>query len=138
MRSLRTYLPPTFGIRINAIAPLATETAMVPSSVVRGFRDHSFGLNTPEQVAEVALGLVSGSHKLGKTAAIELGQGKNGEQCNGLTIYVEGGRGWDIEEGLSSTRDQWFGAENNERMSRIGAWFASVSLYVCPGFAACK
>jgi len=128
MHCLRTYLPPTFGIRINAVAPLATTTALLPSAVTKGFKDHGFPLNTPEHVAEVVLGLVAGSHKVGEDAAAALGQEKGGGRSNGLTIYVEGGRGWEIEEGLNATRDQWLGKGPNERLMKAVAWLASVSV----------
>jgi len=130
LRCLRTYLPPAFGIRINAVAPLATTTALLPSAVTKGFKDHGFPLNTPEQVADVVLGLVVGSHKVGEDAAVALGQDKDGERCNGLTIYVEGGRGWEVEEGLNATRDQWLGKGPNERLTKAVAWLASVSVHL--------
>ena len=128
MRCLRTYLPPTFGIRINAVAPLATATAMLPPAVQKGFEENGFPVNTPEQVADIVLGLVAGSHMPKGSAGVALGQDKEGDKCNGLTIYVEGGRGWDIEEGLNATRDEWMGKGPNERMMKAGAWLASVSV----------
>lgn len=130
LRCLRTYLPPAFGIRINAVAPLATTTALLPYAVTKGFKDHGFPLNTPEHVADVVLGLVAGSHKVGEDSAAALGQDKAGESCNGLTVYVEGGRSWEVEEGLSVTRDQWLGKGPNERLMKAVAWLASVSLHL--------
>lgn len=126
MRCLRTYLPPTFGIRINAVAPIATETKMLPSVVTKGFKEQGLPINRPEQVADIVLGLVAGSHRVAGDAAVALGQDKAGQKCNGLTIYVEGGNGWDIEEGLHNTRDQWVGKGPNERMMKAVAWLASV------------
>lgn len=128
MRSLRHYLLPTFGIRINAIAPLATATGMVPDAVQKGFSKIGVPVNTPEQIAEITLGLVAGSHKGqdgGNTA--QIGLGPKGGPCNGLTIYVEGGKGVEIEEGLVATRDEWLGKGPNERLMKAGAWLASVS-----------
>jgi len=128
MRCLRTYLPPAFSVRINAVAPLATTTALLPSAVSKGFKEQGFPLNTAEHVADVVLGLVAGSHKVGEDAAAALGQEKAGGRCNGLTIYVEGGRGWEVEEGLNATRDQWLGKGPNERLTKAVAWLASASV----------
>ena len=126
MRSLHTYLPPTFGVRINAVAPLATATNLFPEAVRKGFQAQGFPINTPEQVADVTVALIAGSHKPAAKEAAMPGQG-NGEACNGLTIYVEGGRAWEIEEGLLATRDQWLGKGPNERLMKAGEWLASVS-----------
>ena len=30
---------------------------------------------------------------------------------NGKAVFVEGGRGWDIEEGINMTEDVWLGRE---------------------------
>lgn len=128
MRCLRHYLLPASGIRINAVAPLATATAMVPQAIQTGFQSIGVGVNTPRQVAEVTLGLAAGSHegKNGEHTA-QIGLGSNGGPCNGLTVYVEGGKGWEIEEGLAATRDQWLGKEPTENLMKAGAWLASVS-----------
>ena len=129
MRSLRHYLPPTSGIRINALAPLITATSMVPQVIQAGFKSIGLTINTPRQVAEVAVGLAAGSHK-GKngehTAQIGLG-GPEGGPCNGLTVYMDGGEACEIEEGLAASRDVWLGKELNERIMKAGAWLASVS-----------
>ena len=133
MRCLRHYLLPTSGIRINAVAPLATATAMVPEAIQTGFSTIGVPVNTPEQIAAITLGLAVGSHK-GKngTYTAQIGLGPEGGPCNGLTVYVEGGKGWEIEEGLAATRDQWQGKEPNERMMKAGAWLASVGFMVLP------
>lgn len=134
MRSLRHYLLPTFGIRINAIVPLATGTAMVPEAIQKGFSKIGVPVNTPQQVADITLGLVAGSHKGrngGHTA--QIGLGPEGGPCNGLTIYVQGGKGWEIEEGLAATRDEWLGKGPNETLMKAGAWLASVSYVFLPG-----
>lgn len=133
MRSLRHYLQPTFGIRVNAVAPLATATAMVPEAVQNGFSKIGVPVNTPEQIAAVTLGLISGSHK-GKDGehTAQIGLGPEGGPCNGLTIYVECGKAWEIEEGLVATRDEWQGKGPNERMMKAMAWLASVCPTVLP------
>ena len=135
MRCLRHYLPPTFGIRINAVAPLATATAMVPPAIQNGFSKIGVPVNTPEQIAAVTFGLIAGSHtgKNGEYTA-QIGLGPDGGPCNGLTVYVEGGKGWEIEEGLAATRDEWQGKGPNERMLKAGAFLASVSVTVLTKF----
>lgn len=126
MRSLRHVLP-AFGVRINAVAPLATATGMLPSAVQKGFKDNDFPLNTPDDVAGVVLGLVAGSYKPAEKVAAALGQDQAHSRPNGLTLYVEGGRAWDVEEGLEATRPQWLGEKPNDMMKNVAAWFASVS-----------
>lgn len=118
MRSLRYTSPVTHNIRINAICPLATDTRMLPRAVFTCFRENNLPMNTAEDVANVALGLVAGTHK---------SEGKEAEKCNGLSVYVEGGRGWEVEEGLEATRDMWMGKEPNERLMAVGKFLASVS-----------
>ncbi|KAI9376158.1 hypothetical protein BJX61DRAFT_491614 [Aspergillus egyptiacus] len=100
MRSLRLYLcGPAHNIRINCICPWMTTTAMV-----RGIQDGWFqaGLpvNTPMDVAKV-------------TAAV-LGD----EGLNGRSMYVEGGRAWEIEENLDRLEPEWLGAEPSRSLAR--------------------
>lgn len=119
MRTLRYTLPATHNIRMNAICPLATDTGMLTRAVFTSFRKNNMTVNTAEHVANVALGLVAGTHKSkGKEEA---------EQCNGLSVYVEGGRGWEVEEGLDATRALWMGKEPNERLVEVEKFLASVS-----------
>jgi len=47
--------------------------------------------NTPEDVARVIAGV--------------LADGK----VNGGTMYIEGGRAWNVEEGMLKTRPEWLG-----------------------------
>lgn len=37
-------------------------------------------------------------------------------KTTGGTMYVEGGRTWDIEKGLLATRHEWLGAEQEKAM----------------------
>ena len=71
---------------------------------------------------------MAGSHK-GKAGeyTARIGLGAEGGPCNGLTVYVESGKGWELEEGLAATRTAWLGEESNERLLKAGAWLASVS-----------
>ncbi|KAK1056390.1 hypothetical protein LTR74_014935 [Friedmanniomyces endolithicus] len=56
--------------------------------------------NSPEDVARVIVGV--------------LADGK----VNGGTMYIEGGRSWNIEEGLLATRHEWLGAEREKELDR--------------------
>ena len=76
-------------------------------------------MNTAEDIANIALGLVAGTHK---------SKGEDEAQmCNGLSVYVEGGRGWEVEEGLEATRDVWLGKGPNARLMAAGRFVQSVS-----------
>ncbi len=93
MRSLRKYLPNAYGsprIRINCVSPWATDTVMV-----QAFRDEweekGLPLNTCKGVGRIIIGLASK------------------REIHGENVYVEGDRGWLIEEGLTRTHPQWLG-----------------------------
>nr|OQO28104.1 hypothetical protein B0A51_05303 [Rachicladosporium sp. CCFEE 5018] len=92
MRSLRSdlgkYKP--YPIRTNTICPWMTLTRMVAG--VEGLWDAA-GLpsNTPEAVAQIMLGVIADP------------------ALTGEAIYVEGGRGWKLEEGKIRLRPQWLG-----------------------------
>lgn len=78
-------------------------------------------MNTADDIANIVLGLVAGNHVGGE----ENERKGEGDKCNGLAVYAEGGRGWDIESGLAATRDEWLGKEPNEALMAVGRWFAS-------------
>jgi hypothetical protein len=99
MRSLRRYLP-QYGVRINAICPWMTATSMV-ASIEPGWRAAGLPVNEPIDVAEIIL-------------AVDFGR-----NINGKGVFVEGGRGWDIEENLDRLEPQWLGIEPSESLSRL-------------------
>lgn len=99
MRGLRKYLPHrAHRLRVNAVCPWMTTTAMV-----KGIQDAWFkaGLpaNTPMDVARIIAGLVVDP------------------KLNGMSIYVEGGRGWEIEENLDHLEPQWLGEEPSRTLA---------------------
>jgi hypothetical protein len=77
---------------------------MTRTRLVAGIEDvwASAGLpsNTAEDVASTIVGV--------------LADGK----VNGGTMYIEGGRTWNIEQGLLKTRHEWLGAEQEKAMDR--------------------
>ncbi|KAK6430466.1 hypothetical protein LTR95_013379 [Oleoguttula sp. CCFEE 5521] len=92
MRSLRSDLSKTrpYPIRTNTVCPWMTLTRMVAG--VEGLWDAA-GLpsNTPEAVAKIMLGVITDP------------------TLTGEAVYVEGGRGWKLEEGKIRLRPQWLG-----------------------------
>lgn len=134
MRALRCYLPDTSdNIRVNAVCPWMTKTRMV-AGIQDGWLKAGLPTNTPEDVAWHVAGLVAagpGSQHLlrhdpeegdagrGENAgALQWGQFEERRGISGRAIYVEGGRGWDIEEGLCRTQSLWMGRGPTERFQR--------------------
>ena len=62
-------------------------------------------------VLEVAVGLKGGDLNGAKKAGVksDVGVGEETGRWNGRAVFVEGGRGWDIEEGISATEPIWLG-----------------------------
>lgn len=56
--------------------------------------------NTPEDVAKVIVGVLS--------------EGK----VNGGTMYIEGGRAWDVEAGITELRPKWIGEKQTADLDR--------------------
>ncbi|GIJ86564.1 hypothetical protein Asppvi_005453 [Aspergillus pseudoviridinutans] len=92
MRSLRLYLSSTHRIRVNAICPWMTTTAMV-KGVHEAWTKAKLPCNTPADVAHIIAGVLADS------------------SINGKSMYAEGGRGWEIEANLDRLEPQWLGEE---------------------------
>lgn len=90
MRSLRGYLPSTFNVRINVVCPWATDTEMI-SGVRDIWFQNSLPVNSPGEVARIIL------------------QCNGDKNIHGKAIYVAGGKGFDIEEGINRTEPDWLG-----------------------------
>lgn len=111
MRSLRNYLPQAFDhprIRINCVCPWTTDTNMI-RTFHAGWKKEGLPLNSAEDVANMILGV-----------SVE-------ERIHGESIYVEGGRGWMIEQGLDHTRPQWLGESAASNLAKGQAFLGSGS-----------
>lgn len=97
MRTLRKQLNQGSGIRINCINPGMTDTQMT-QSIIESFRKTNQPINTADDIAETILGEMTTDGFYGKA------------------VYVEGGRNWEIEEGLDRTMPQWLGEEPTRRL----------------------
>ncbi|KIX02523.1 uncharacterized protein Z518_08464 [Rhinocladiella mackenziei CBS 650.93] len=99
MRSLRLYLPPVMGIRVNAICPWMVATAMT-AGIEPSWRAAGLPVNEPRDVAEVIAGVACAHEE------------------NGKAFYVEGGRAWEIEEKLDRLEPQWLGEEQSKSLAQ--------------------
>lgn len=99
LRSLRQYLPyQAHRLRVNAVCPWMTDTVLT-----KGIRDAwvnaGMPVNVPMDVARIIVGLMVDS------------------QLNGTSMYVEGGRGWEIEANLDRLEPQWLGEEPSRSLA---------------------
>lgn len=111
MRSLRCYFPSAYGdvrIRVNCVCPWATKTAMT-TTFQDSWEKEGLPLNSPEHLGEIILGVSVDS------------------TLNGETVYVEGGKGWAIEEKLKETKPQWLGESAHENLLKGQAFLGTVS-----------
>ncbi|KAL3426634.1 hypothetical protein PVAG01_00143 [Phlyctema vagabunda] len=99
LRALRVYLPKTHGIRVNSILPWMTDTVMA-----EGMRDawvkEDMPMNTSDMVGRVMIEVAA-----------------NGK-WNGRAVFVEGGRGWDIDEGIARTQPLWLGEQVSATLNK--------------------
>lgn len=109
MRSLRQYLPYTaHNLRVNAVCPWMTTTGMV-NGIQDGWFKAELPVNTPMDVAKITAELLVDP------------------QLNGKSMYVEGGRGWEIEENLDRLESQWLGEEPSRSLAKGQAVLADGS-----------
>ncbi|KEF63645.1 uncharacterized protein A1O9_01623 [Exophiala aquamarina CBS 119918] len=99
MRSLRLYLPPTTDIRVNAICPWMVPTAMT-AGIETMWRAAGLPINETVDVARIIAGVACDP------------------DMNGKAIYVEGGRGWEIEDNINHLESQWLGEEQAASLAR--------------------
>ena len=109
MRSLRLYLPGSSGIRVNVICPWMTDTVMV-SGFSEACKAEGLPVNSPSDVANIVLGVTCQAH------------------LNGKSIWVEGGRGWEVEDNIDRLEPQWLGEEASLSLTRGQALLGEVSV----------
>lgn len=97
LRSSRKTLYERDGIRVNAICPGVTDTPMT-AAIIQPFKDAGLFWQPAEAVAEVIAGVLSST------------------EVNGKAYYVEGGDGFEIEDGLYASQPQWLGEEATRRL----------------------
>lgn len=106
MRSLRSIAPATLGFRINCVCPWATDTAMI-ASFVAAWKKANLPLNSSADVASTIVSLATDG------------------ASNGKSIYVEGGRAWDVEEGITRLAPQWLGQAQYDSLEKGQEFFGS-------------
>lgn len=105
MRTLKAGSVPSRSIRVNALCPWMTETG-ITESLMPLWKAGDLPLNTEEQVARVISELM------------------RSKSSNGRALYVEGGRAWDIQEGLDGAEGEWWGKELSSEWARSRALVA--------------
>lgn len=111
MRALRQYLPFSHQLRVNAVCPWMTTTGMV-KGIQDGWFKAGLPVNTPMDVAKITAGLL-----------VE-------PELNGKSMYVEGGRGWEIEGNLDRLEPQWLGEEPSRSLAKGQAVLADGSGWI--------
>lgn len=130
MRSLRSYIssPYKHYLRINTVCPWVTQTDTI-KHIEAQWKEAELPLNTPGQVATVAACVLAD------------------KSLNGTSMFVEGGRAWEIEEKIDQLEAQWLGkapsqilAKGQNLLDDGAAWMApperkksSISNGVPPG-----
>lgn len=79
------------------------------ASHVHIFHEHKIPLNTPDDVAAFTQYVAAS------------------EKVNGQNVYIGGGRGFDIEDGLARTMPEWLGQENLDGWALQAKAFGQVS-----------
>jgi hypothetical protein len=87
-----------------------TLAAMVEKGIKDAWIQAGLPINTPADVARIILHLASASELAGRA------------------ICVEGGNGWDIEQGLDKTQPVCLGERRSDRLNRSVVALGTVSL----------
>ncbi|KAJ5779886.1 hypothetical protein N7457_007606 [Penicillium paradoxum] len=97
MRSLRNYIssPYKHYLRINTVCPWVTQTDSI-QKVETQWRGADLPINTPDQVATVATGVLVD------------------QSLSGTSMFVEAGRAWEIEQNITRLESEWLGEAPSE------------------------
>lgn len=111
MRGLRSTLP-CHDISINAVAPAATRTKLLPMDLARPLLDAGLPVSTAHMVGlAVVYSATAKQQRLvevyGKDARIE-----HSGKWNGRTIFTLGDEYTELEEHIADSRSTWFGSKN--------------------------
>ncbi|RAO73256.1 uncharacterized protein BHQ10_009268 [Talaromyces amestolkiae] len=100
VRSLRPLAIKNFGIRINSICPVATDTPMIAAAI-----DLLKSVNAP-------LNTVAGCVHIIMQTMFDV-------KANGQAVLIMSDRGIDTETGLTLSRPQWLGLWASEELDRL-------------------
>jgi NAD(P)-dependent dehydrogenase (short-subunit alcohol dehydrogenase family) len=116
VRALRSSLPLQYGATINAVAPAATITSLLPAHLAAPIMAAGAPVSTARHVALAVVysATASQSHSVesyGNDGPKQLGPGR----WNGRVILTLGDKWTELEEPLAERRVEWFGAWNTEK-----------------------
>ncbi len=100
MRSLRSYLssPYKHYLRINTICPWVTQTETM-KQIEQQWKQASLPTNTTREVSTIATGILADA------------------SLNGTSMFVEGGRAWEIEENIDRLEAEWLGEQSSKTLA---------------------
>lgn len=102
MRSLRPYIssPSRQSLRINTICPWMTQTRTTLNKDLQDrWEEEGLPVSTPQDVAKVAVSVLIDN------------------SLHGTSMYVAGGRTWEIEANIDRTEPQWLGEEPSRALA---------------------
>lgn len=100
MRSLRNYVssPYKHYLRVNTVCPWMTETEAI-RKIEAQWKQADLPTNTPREVSSVATSILADS------------------SLNGTSMFVEGGRAWEIEENIDRLEAEWLGEQSSKSLA---------------------
>ncbi|PYI24531.1 putative short chain dehydrogenase/ reductase [Aspergillus violaceofuscus CBS 115571] len=116
VRALRSSLPLQYGATINAVAPAATITSLLPAHLAAPIMAAGAPVSTARHVALAVVYSATASQphsveSYGNDGPKQLGPGR----WNGRVILTLGDKWTELEEPLAERRIDWFGAWNTEK-----------------------
>ncbi|KAJ5607123.1 short chain dehydrogenase/reductase family oxidoreductase [Penicillium hordei] len=116
VRALRSSLPHQYGATINAVAPAATITSLLPANLAAPIIAAGAPVSTAQHVALAVVYSAIASQEnsvesYGNDGPEQLGPGR----WNGRVILTLGDKWTELEEPLAECRAGWFGAWNTEK-----------------------